>query len=300
MLSSDDFLPVTLEDKHIFDKFYEKYPPPHSDYVFTTLISWIEYANYKFAKINDNLIIMTDQKNARRYRPPIGKFRKNIFNDVIELAKKEDSDYPLELIDIRSKNLISHHYPQIELRKNRDYFDYIYLSSDLAELRGSKYSKIRNRLNKFVKNFNYTIEKITEDNMSEINIFLKRWCLWKDCDSDILLENEKKAILYSMGHFFDLDLSGVVLRINDNIEAIAVYEMMNTNTVLVHYEKGSPYYDGVYKAINAETAKLVRNEAKFINREPDMGIPGLRKAKMSYRPHHFNEVFHIAAQKLNV
>ena len=134
----------------------------------------------------------------------------------------------------------------------------------------------------------------------EIHEFLKRWCLWKDCESDPILENEKKAILYSMKHFFDLNLSGITIRINDAIESIAVYEQMNPDTAVVHYEKGSPDYDGIYKTINQETAKILMNDFKFINRESDMGIPGLRKAKMSYKPHHMVEVYTIDKQSIMV
>jgi hypothetical protein len=68
---------------------------------------------------------------------------------------------------------------------------------------------------------------------------------------------------------------------------------MNSNTAVIHYEKGSPDYDGIYKAINQETAKKLQNNFEFINRESDMGLSGLRKAKLSYRPHHLIEVFHV-------
>jgi hypothetical protein len=184
------------------------------------------------------------------------------------------------------------------LIENRDYFDYVYLASDLANLPGSGYGKIRNRLNKFKKNYEYSTEAINEENMNEVNEFLKRWCLWKDCDSDVVLANERKAIIYSMSHFYDLDLSGLLIRINENVEAIAVYERMNHDTAIVHYEKGSPYFDGIYKAINKETANILQKDFKFINREEDMGIPGLRKAKMSYHPHHMIEVFHVKKEDI--
>ncbi len=95
--------------------------------------------------------------------------------------------------------------------------------------------------------------------MDEVNEFLKRWCLWKDCGSNELLENERKAIVYSMSHFFDLGLYGLALRISGTIQAIAVYEKMNADTVVVHFEKGSPDFDGIYKAINMETAQRVRH-----------------------------------------
>ena len=298
MLSIDDFTPVKLEDKHIFDKHYAKYPLLHSDYVFTTIISWMEYANYHFTFLKDNLIIMTILENSRRFRPPIGKHNKDVFNQVMTLAKKESSEYPLGVIDKKTKDWLVQNYPKLEFTPHREYFDYVYLASDLAELPGSDYRKIRNRLNKFIRNYAYTTEKISEENIDEIKTFLQRWCLWKDCASDPLLENEKKAIMYSMAHFFELELSGIVIRIDGNIEAITVYEKMNPDTVVVHYEKGSPDYDGIYKGINVETAKLVQKEVTFINREPDMGLPGLRKAKMSYRPHHMVEVFHVARQDI--
>jgi len=298
MLSIEDFKPVTLEDKHLFDTHYERYPPVHSDNVFTTIISWMEYANYHYTFLQDNLIIMTKLENILRFRPPIGKYNRDIFQQVLKLAKREKSDYPLGVIDTQTKDRLSKDYPKLEFTPHGDYFDYVYLASDLAELPGTAYRKIRNRLNKFKRNYAYTTEKIAEVNMDEVRTFLKRWCLWKDCGSDPLLENEKKAIMFSMANFFELKLSGVAIRIDGKIEAISVYEQMSPDTVVVHYEKGAPDYDGVYKAINAETAKLIQKGFKFVNREPDMGLPGLRKAKMSYRPHHMVEVYHIARDKI--
>ena len=291
MLSIDDYKPIQLEDKDIFDKHYEKYPPVHSDYIFTTLISWKEYANFSYTTLDNALLIMGKINNKIYLRPPYGKYNKDLFDQVIKLAKEQENEHSLSLIDSKTNEWMKSNYKGVELIPRRDYFDYVYLSSDLAELSGSGYGKIRNRLNKFQRNFRHTVEKIDEKNMPEIREFLKRWCLWKDCESDPLLESEKKAILYSMEHFFDLKLSGIAIRIHDNIEAIAVYEKMNSDTAVVHYEKGSPEYDGIYKAINQETAKTIQKDFKFINRESDMGIPGLRKAKMSYKPHHMVKVF---------
>ena len=298
MLSIDDFKPVTIKDKFLFDLHYKKYPPIHSDNVFTTIISWKEYANYHFTFVNNNLIIMTKMNNTLQFRPPIGKFDKNLFQELLKIAKKECGKYPLELIDNKVKKWILKYYPKFELFPNREYFDYIYLASDLAELPGSAYRKIRNRYNKFKRNNLYESKKITEENMEDVKKFLKRWCLWKDCDSDPLLANEKKAIMYSIKNFFELKLSGLAILIDEKIEAIAVYEKMSNDMVVIHYEKGSPYHDGIYKAINVETAKLVKNVFKYINREADMGLPGLRKAKMSYRPHHMVEVYHISKDNI--
>lgn len=300
MLSIDDFKPITLDDKALFDKHYEKYPPVHSDNVFTTLISWMEYSKYKYAYIDSNLIISSDIKNQFQLRPPSGKRKKDLFDQVLQLAKERGSDYPMAVIDSNTKDWLLQNYPNIEINPKREFFDYVYLASDLADLPGSSYGKIRNRFNKFKRNFSYTIEGISEENMNEVQEFLKRWCLWKDCESDPLLENERKAILISMNHFFNLDLSGIAIRINDAIESIAVFEAMNKDTAIVHYEKGSPDYDGIYKVINQETAKILQEDYQFINRESDMDIPGLRKAKLSYRPHHMIDVFNLTKESISI
>jgi len=267
MLSLDDFKRIALDDKSVFDKHYAKYPPVHSDNLFTTMISWMEYSNYHYAVVDENIVIMTELDNKIRLRPPSGKQNVDLLKQVFTLAVREGSDEPFGIVDTKMKEWILKEFPRLKFFEHRDYFDYVYRSSDLADLPGAGYGKIRNRLNKFKKNYEYTTEMISEENMDEVNEFLKRWCLWKDCESDVVLENERKAIVYSMAHFFDLGLSGLVIRINGNIEALAVYEKMNPDTAVVHYEKGSPYFDGIYKAINIETAKILQKDFLFINRE---------------------------------
>jgi hypothetical protein len=296
MLSLDDFQRIRLEDKAIFDTHYHRFPPIHSGELFTTMVSWGEYVEYRYTQIDDSIIIFSKDKNGIVFHPPSGTFNQGLYKQIIRLSIKEDSIFGF--IKKTDKDLLNTHFPLVKVEEDRDFFDYVYRASDLADLLGTKYGKIRNRLNKFTKNFSYTTEEILEKNMDEINEFLKRWCLWKDCASDEVLENERKAIIYSMNHFFDLNLKGLAIRIDGTIQAIAVYEQMNPNTVVVHFEKGSPDFDGIYKAINMETAQIVRHLVPFIDREEDLGIPGLRQAKLSYNPDHFIELYYATKESL--
>lgn len=291
MLSLGDFTKIELRDKSVFDDFYSRFPPIHSSDLFTTIISWEAYIEYRFVVLDRCLLLMSQTKNELQLRVPIGSFQAELFHQVISLAKKEQAS--IGFIKTPEKILLSQQFPSLTIVEDREYYDYVYRASDLTQLPGTSYAKIRNRLNKFTKTTPYTIEDISNDNMDEVHEFLKRWCLWKDCASDEVLENERKAIVYSIAHFFDLGLSGIALRINGVIEAISVFEQMNADTAVVHFEKGSPDYDGVYKAVNMETAKRLQSKVAFIDREEDLGIPGLRKAKLSYHPHHFVEVYHI-------
>lgn len=297
MLTIDDFKTIDLDDKSIFEKYYGKYPPTHSSELFTTMISWKEYVEYCYTLIQNNIIIFSKASNNTILHPPLGKFNLDLTKQVIHLAIEENMTFGF--IKKTEKNLLLTHFPSLIFMEDRDYFDYIYRASDLAELSGTKYGKIRNRLNKFTKNFTYVIEEISEKNIDEVNEFLKRWCLWRDCASNELLENERKAIVYLMLHFFDFNLQGIILRINGVIQAIAVYEKMNADTVVVHFEKGSPDFDGIYKAINMETAQRVRHSFTYIDREEDLGVPGLRKAKLSYHPCQFIEIYNISKDCLS-
>jgi hypothetical protein len=296
VFSFDDFKKIDIYDKPIFDKHYQQFPPTHSSELFTTIISWEEYVEYRYVSTDNSIIILAKANNEIIIHPPSGKFNLDLTKQVIRLAIKENMTFGF--IKKIEKNLLSTYFPSFTFIEDRDYFDYVYRASDLAELSGTKYGKIRNRLNKFAKNFTYITEEISEKNINEVNEFLKRWCLWKDCGSNELLENERKAIIYLMSNYFDFNLKGLALRINGTIQAIAVYEKMNAETVVIHFEKGSPDFDGIYKAINMETAQRVQHFVPYINREEDLGIPGLRKAKLSYHPDHFIEIYNISKESL--
>ncbi len=296
MISLNDFKKIALEEKPVFDAHYRQFPPTHSGELFTTMVNWSQYVEYRYARIEKSIVILSKSKNIMILHPPSGKNSFDILKKVIALAQRENILFGF--IKQNEKNILSIKFPSLKIIPDRDFYDYVYRASDLAQLPGTKYGKIRNRLNKFTKNFAYTTEDISEENIDEVNEFLKRWCLWRDCESDELLENERKAILYSMSHFTDLGLSGLALRINGTIQSIAIYEQMNRNVVVVHFEKGSPDFDGIYKAINMETAQRVQNIVPYINREEDLGIPGLRQAKLSYHPDHFVEIYYISKEDL--
>jgi hypothetical protein len=154
------------------------------------------------------------------------------------------------------------------------------------------------QLNRFRKNCAYSVEPVTPENHSEIKEFLIKWCEWKGCESgDPVLANEKDAVFFAVDNFYTLGLSGLVIRVEGRIGALSLFEPMNPNTALVHFEKGLPDCEGIYKAINAETAAVLLKDFPFLNRESDLGVTGLREAKMRYHPHHMVNVFSIHRKK---
>jgi len=194
------------------------------------------------------------------------------------------------ILDPDSKDWIARLYPDLDFEADRRYYDYVYLALDLAELTGKRYLTIRHQLNKFQKTCQPVVEAIGEQNMDEIRDFLDLWCDWKDCDSDPVLSSEKEAMRRSLDFYQELGLSGIAIRAEGKIGAISLFEGLNQDTALVHFEKGLPDCKGIYRAVNVEAARMLARDYAYINRESDMGVPGIREAKMRYHPHHMVQV----------
>lgn len=299
MLRRDDFKLITLEEKELFDEHFSKYPPLHSDYVFSTMVCWHDYMAYYYTRVDNSIIIMTERNGVIRFRCPIGEANRELTEATIKLAKEEGSEPPLAVIDPEMKKWLAGEFPDLIFEPHRDMFDYVYLAEDLVELRGKDYQSIRNDLNYFTRSYRFSVEEITRDNIREAKDFLVEWCLKRGCEDEELLESEKDANHFAIDHFFELELEGIVIRINGVIEAFSVFEGMSDRAAVIHFEKGNYDYRGIYQAINRETAGRLADDYEFINREPDMGIPGLRRAKMKYRPHHMVELFHVERRFLD-
>jgi hypothetical protein len=291
MLQLDDFKPITLDDRDFFAAHYAKYPQVHSDNTFTNMICWNHYAHYRYARVNGSVLILSTIDGVPRFRPPVGPHDEKLMADLIRLANEVSDCTPMVLIDPATAGWMTKTYGPLDIVPDRDHFEYVYRAKDLAELPNGTYHSTRRQLSKFRKNYAYTVEPISEANSPEIKEFLDQWCQWKQCDGDQVLENEKDAVMFAVDHFAELKLSGLMIRVDGKIGAMSVFERLNTNTGLVHFEKGWDGYEGIYKAINAETAAVLARDFEYINRESDMGISGLREAKTRYHPDHMVEVY---------
>lgn len=291
MISRSDFQPVTLEAKELFDTHYSLYPQTHSDNTFANMVCWSHYAHYEYALVRGSLVLSCTVEGIRRYRCPIGPPDRELLASVMELAAAEDNEDPFMVLGEEGRSYIEGLYPRLPLVPLRDFWDYVYRVTELAELRGKKYQNIRKELNRFRQRCSYRVEEIGRENIAEVEEFVQRWCDWKDCDSSPVLAAERDALLFAIRHFATLGLMGLLIRVDQEVGAISLFEPMNQDTVLVHFEKGLPDCEGIYKAINAETSARLKGRYNFINRESDLGIPGLREAKERYHPHHMIPVF---------
>ena len=182
--------------------------------------------------------------------------------------------------------MIERWYPgQYQIEYDRDSADYLYRQESLATLAGKKLHAKRNHINRFLENFpDYQYERINGKNWQECLELERAWVRENNPDGDADKENEERIIAYALEHRKSLNMTGALIRVNGRVVAFTLGEPLTADTFDVHFEKAYADIQGAYAMINREFVRRELSAFTYVNREEDMGIPGLRKAKLSYHP----------------
>ncbi len=179
---------------------------------------------------------------------------------------------------------------------DRDAFDYVYDIHDLAELKGRRFQQKRNHVNRFTSEHpDAYVRPISRDNLADCQRVVSEWFESREQAEpygDFRLE--KVALERSFRFLEELELEGLVLYADGRPIAMTMGSRLNADTMDIHFEKADASVTGAYAAVNRAFARYLRDkypELKYLNREDDMGEPGLRKAKLSYQPHHLVEKY---------
>ncbi len=281
------FKDITLEDKEAITSITMNSERKNCDLSFSNLCSWRFMYDTKFAIVDGFLLFKFYMNNQLAYMMPVGEGDlKKILEAIIDDAASEEKSFLMYGVCNNMKDEIEKLMPgKFDFSSNRDYVDYIYLRTDLAELKGKKFQPKRNHANKFYKTYtDYEYVPITADRISECLRLEEEWCKANDCGQQNGLGNERKSLTYALNHFDELDLTGGILYVNGKIAAFTFGMPINHETFGVHVEKADTQIEGAYNVINQEFAKHIPEQFVYLNREEDLGIEGLRKAKLSYQP----------------
>ena len=171
---------------------------------------------------------------------------------------------------------------QYRIIPDRTYWDYLYRTNDLIELRGRKYQQKRNHINRFQQFYPYAYHSLTPEHFEACLRLFEHWAADKAGQPEV--EEERLALKEAFTHFSLLNLKGGVLEVYGEIQAFAIGSRLNKDTAIVHFEKANAEFSGIYAVINQLFVAQEWADTKYINREEDMGIEGLRKSKKSYLP----------------
>lgn len=166
---------------------------------------------------------------------------------------------------------------------DRDGSDYIYSRQELAELKGRKFHGKRNHLARFGK-LEYQFSPITERDFDDCIRFIADTYNAAGNSADHSAVAEQFAVNTYFSHFHELELSGGIIRIDGSVAGVTIGERLNSDTFCVHIEKADRQFEGIYAGINNLFVRNCTDGFRYVNREEDLGIEGLRRAKLSYNP----------------
>ncbi|MHA2392841.1 MAG: DUF2156 domain-containing protein [Promethearchaeota archaeon] len=289
--------PIEIADKKLFDKYFKKYPPISSEFTFTNHFMWRNYYNSLFLEFEGHLIlysmdylkkrrkpISSDSKDYLYFFPPIGPSPDKIIFKLFENLENLEVHRVLEEICIKLTEDEKFSKLKLDCLEDRNNWDYVYNKEEILNLAGNKYRQNRRWLNKFLNNYKYDFQIITKDLIEKCKELQLEWCIMRACTEDESLEAEQEAIYEALDNFNKLNYRGGLICVEDKCAAYTFGEMLNETTLVIHIEKAHADYEGAYQAINNFFLKNCCTEAVFVNREQDLGIEGLRRAKESYKP----------------
>lgn len=288
-----DFQPLDPAKKELYEKYLQSAGERGCEYSFVNLYLW---GRQKAAVIHDHLVFFSQFNRKSVYLFPVGTADKTaVLQAVMEDAKARGIPCRFTGLTQEDRTCLEALYPgKFRYHFDRNSFDYIYSIDDLADLSGRKFQKKRNHLNKFRERCpDHTLEPITDDNIDQVKQMVETWYdlrLQENPHADYHME--RSAIKKAMNQRDSLGMEGLILRNGGQILAMTMGSRLNSTTFDIHFEKALDIADGAYAAINNGFARYLREkypDVLWLNREDDLGLEGLRRAKLSYNPHHMVE-----------
>ena len=273
---------LTLADRPLVSEFFRKYPPIISEHTFTNLFVWQPYRPIYLAEMAGALVFLVRSAHAEGeyilYGPPAGDIA---IPDAIAAFDGRVTG-AVRIPDDSLRNLPPEKYI---VNEDRDNADYVYRVDDLAELRGRRFSKKRNLVKQCLSGHSCEYVPITPDLLHECEEMQENWCSARDCGRHPGLCNEANAIAETFAHYEEFKVIGGAIRADGTIQAYAIAEELYPGTAVWHFEKAMGDVIGLGQLINQWFSKYSLKDFEYVNREQDLGVPGLRQAKESYFPH---------------
>ena len=285
-----DFKPITAEDKALYEDLLSLSEPRGCEYSFANMFLWGEQ---KIAFINGCACMQAKFGEYRFYYHPIGNGDiKKTISEIMEDADARSIPFSIKgMTESETENFKSEFGDEFEITTKIGSYDYVYSIDDLADLAGKKYHGKRNHIHRFCDEHDgYRALPIDENILPKVREMAEEWYEEKLSSSpDDDFKFEKAALMKAFDFYKEIGLVGMAIIHEDKVLAFTIASRIYPDTFDVHFEKARADVAGAYTVINRDFARYIRDthpEVKYLDREEDMGIPGLRKAKESYHPHH--------------
>lgn len=278
---------ITLADKPLFDSIFAANPSELSAYTFTNIFAWRGAYDATVSRLGEHILVLCDLGDSIACLQPLGEGP--IRPAVEEIFRRAPRPVIFQRLSTDAASALEGSGLVIE--SDRDNWDYVYLAEDLITLAGRRYDGKRNQIAHAKAQIEYEYVPMDAGIAADCVDFAHRWCVDRNCETVDGLRREKCAVYEMLTNFDALGIVGGAIRRAGEIVAFSLGEPLNLETLVIHVEKADSAIDGLYQLINNEFCIAEANAFKYVNREQDLGLPGLRKAKESYHPVRMIETF---------
>ncbi|GHV02835.1 hypothetical protein AGMMS50229_00300 [Campylobacterota bacterium] len=279
-----DFEPLSLKHKPLIDAAYLHSARASADSTFVNLWLW-RFAREITVATHGDLVLIREQIEGKtpQFLMPFGS---GVLRGAVDwlIAKTQGEGYPLgfKALSQTDKTTLETAYPDKFVFVHTDaHDDYLYDCSLMISLAGRNLHPKKNFVNRFEAIYGINYERLSRENLAESIEFIDRWFERAPYNA----EAEHKGVVELLSDFERFACSYGLLRAEGAIAGLTVGEALTEDSVVIHIEKADgTNYPGSYQTINQVHLAREYSNMKIVNREEDLGLEGLRKAKHSYHP----------------
>jgi uncharacterized protein len=270
--------PVELEDRPVFEEYLRRWPSEVCELDFANIFIWRDSEHPRWTVLNGALCVLLEPDFEPPYfLPPVGGERVGETIAACLGLTQRLSRVP--------EDFAARYGTGFKIEEDPGNFDYVYGRLELAELKGKKYDGKRNRIKKFETTFahQYQYHPLTKEDVSGCIRLLEDWFEEKR-NGDPYMQAERKAILRALDTYEAVGLAGGVVKVGGRVEAFTMGGRLTPDMAVIPIEIANPGLVGLAQWINREFVQRAWADVAYVNREQDMNVEGLRRAKLSYQP----------------
>lgn len=273
-----DSRPLELADRSWLTRLCRELQPVISELCFANLYLFRHIHHYRLTRVENSFILLAvGYDGASYFLPPLSGDRTSASRRLLASGVTlygADDRFLAELAPDAA----------CRIEADRDNFDYLYNRSDLADLPGRAFHKKNNRIIYFIARHQFLVEVFSPEHQAGALALLAEWQRAHLDEDSRSLAAELEATREGIELAAQLGLQGVTILVDGRVAAFALGEQLSDTTFVCHFEKSAPFSEGLAQLVNREFCRSLPTDCRFVNREQDLGIDGLRKAKTSYHP----------------
>ncbi|TFG92424.1 MAG: DUF2156 domain-containing protein [Syntrophobacterales bacterium] len=292
------FRPLTHSDYASLKPFFAGQRYALCSYSLSSVIAWTNKVYQPYGAVQgDSLIIYANfatHKERSHLILPISPGREHTPEELVDISRQTGYGtywfIPEDYLDRHAANGLEDFF---DIERQEEYDDYVYRTEDLAKLAGNRYSKKRNLIKQFERDYpneagTVRIKAISPEDVAGCLEFLERWCEEREPDCDVDRDEdlacEWNATINALKNIETLGFRSIMLSLDGTTQAFGIASQLTETMSALHFQKASAQFKGLYQFFDRECARRLFPELEYINKESDMGVPGLIQAKRSYHP----------------